>query len=261
MNTGALRPRWRLNKAIARAGLSSRREADRLIADGRVRLNGHVVREFGISVDLDADVIEVGGQRVQVPGAAGREVWALYKPKRCIATLHDPQGRSSLADFLPRNAGRLFPVGRLDYDTEGLILLTNDGDLAHCVAHPSFGIDKVYLVKVRGRLRQEILPRLAEGPWLEGRHRQRVSARILHAFDDKTWLEVTLREGIQHHIKKMFAKLGLRVLKIKRYQVGSVALGELQPGESRKLGQGEIDALLNRTRRPNRRGRPHPAGS
>jgi len=246
----------RLNKAIALAGLASRREADALIRRGEVRLNGQVVRELGTTMVPGADDLEVSGQPVAVPTALQAELWALYKPKGCVSTLHDPEGRPSLADLLPRHSGRLFPIGRLDYDAEGLILLTNDGALAHRVAHPSFGVEKIYLVKIKGLIAPEALHRLGQGPRLEGRQRQPVRARILHTHNDKTWLEVTLREGIQHHIKKMFAAEGHRVLKIKRYQVGPVELGDLQPGQLRKLGRPEMDALLHGAKSV----RPRPAG-
>lgn len=241
----------RLNKAIAQAGVASRREADALIRRGEVRLNGIVVQQPGVTMEPGQDALEVAGRPVIVPVGQKPQLWALYKPKRCVSTLHDPEGRACLADYLPRAAGRLFPIGRLDYDAEGLILLTNDGTLAQHVAHPSFGVERVYLVKVKGLVTPQALRRLGQGPLLEGRRRQPVRARILHTHNDKTWLEVRLREGIQHHIKKLFAAEGHRVLKIKRYQVGPVELGELEPGQARKLGEAEIAALMRRApRRP-----------
>jgi len=246
----------RLNKAIALAGLASRRQADAMILRGQVRLNGQVVHELGATLVPGEDRLEVAGQPVAVPNRVQSELWALYKPKRCVSTLHDPEGRPCLADFLPRAAGRLFPIGRLDYDAEGLILLTNDGELAQHVAHPSAGVEKVYLVKVKGLVEPAALGRLGQGPELEGRRRQPVRARLLHTHNDKTWLEVVLREGIQHHIKKMFAAEGYRVLKIKRFAVGGVELGDLEPGQARKLGRPDIEMLLGRGRASHRPGRP-----
>lgn len=240
----------RLNKAIARAGLASRREADRLIAAGQVRLNGQVVTELGTTLDPAKDRLEVEGRTVPLQVASTREVWALYKPKNCVSTLSDPEGRPTVADYFPRTASRLFPVGRLDYDAEGLILLTNDGELAQQVAHPSYGVEKVYLVKVKGLVGPESLKALAQGPVLDGRKRQGVKARVLHNRNDKTWLEVTLKEGVQHHIKKVFADVGHRVLKIKRYRIGAVELGEMQPGETRKLGRAETAWMLERQKAP-----------
>ena len=148
------------------------------------------------------------------------------------------------SDFFPQAARRLFPVGRLDYDAEGLILLTDDGEFANRIAHPSHSVPKVYLVKVKGHVSPEPLRRWAEGVWLEGRRRRPVRARALHTVNDKTWCEVELREGLNRQIKMMFAGLGHPVLKIKRYQIGPVELGELRPGESRRLTEAEIQALL-----------------
>ncbi len=238
----------RLNKAIALAGVASRREADRLIQRGEVLLNGQAVTKPGSSMVPGRDRLEVSGRTVKIDSRPETVVWALYKPKGCVSTLKDPQGRSSLADFLPLSRHRLFPVGRLDYDAEGLILLTNDGELAHKVAHPSFEVEKVYLVKVKGVPPASKLSGLQQGPELEGRRRAPVKARLLHTVNDKCWLEVRLREGIQHHIKKMFARIGHRVLKIKRYQVGTVELGGLQPGEARKLDKDEIKWMLDHPR-------------
>ena len=235
----------RINKALARAGLASRRQAERMILAGQVRLNGEVVRELGVLVTPGTDRLEVDGKTVRIRLTQTREMWALYKPKGCISTLKDPQGRATIADYFPPGGNRLFPVGRLDYDAEGLILLTNDGELSHRIAHPSFGMEKIYLVKIKGLVNPENLRKLSRGPVLEGKKRQQVKVRVLHHRNDKTWLEVTLREGIQHHIKKMFAKIGHRVLKIKRYQIGPVELGDMKPGQCRKLGAEEIERLVS----------------
>jgi len=246
----------RLQKAIAQAGLASRRAAEEMIRAGQVRVNGQVVRRLGTCLAPE-DALEVDGRPVDWARAPATEVWALYKPRRCVTTLHDPEGRPTVADLLPRGGPRLFPVGRLDYDAEGLLLLTNDGALAQRIAHPSQGVAKVYLVKVKGLVSAETLARLREGPHLDGRRRTPVRARVLHTLADKTWLEVTLKEGIQHHIKKMFAQHGHRVLKIKRYSVGPVALEDMRPGELRRLAVREVEALLAPA--PRRPARP-PAG-
>ncbi len=238
-------PAVRLQKAIARAGLASRRAAERLIEAGSVRVNGRVVREAGMSLLPGQDLLEVDGRPVAWEEPRIREVWALYKPKGCVSTLHDPQGRATIRDFFPRTGARLFPVGRLDYDAEGLILVTNDGDLANRVAHPSYSVEKTYLVKVRGLVSSDSLKSLRKGPILAGRKRRPVRARILHTVNDKTWLEVTLQEGTHHHIKKMFAAEGCPVLKIKRYRIGPVALENMAPGEIRRLTARETAALVS----------------
>lgn len=235
----------RINKAIALAGLASRREADRLIREGEVRVNGQVVTQPGRLLHPDRDRLEVSGRAVFWEKTPSRDVWALYKPRRVVSTLKDPQGRASLADWIPRSAGRIFPIGRLDYDSEGLILLTNDGDLAHLVAHPSFAVEKVYLVKVKGLIEPSALRILRQGPVFDGKKHSAMKTRVLHTHHDKTWLEVTLREGANHHIKKAFAGVDHRVLKIKRYRIGPVELGEMKAGELRKLCRSETDRLLS----------------
>jgi 23S rRNA pseudouridine2605 synthase len=233
----------RLQKAIASAGLASRREAERLIAEGLVRVNGLVVHEMGVRVVPGRDHVEVEGRAL--PGRPPhRQVWALYKPRGCVTTLHDPEGRPTIKEYFPRGAGRLFPVGRLDYDAEGLILLTNDGEFAQRVAHPSHSVAKTYLVKVKGILTTAELAEWERGPLVDGRRRRPVRARVLHTVNDKTWCEVILREGIHHQIKKLFEALGHRVLKIKRFQVGPVTLEEMRPGESRRLTEAEETVLL-----------------
>jgi pseudouridine synthase len=234
----------RLQKVIAQAGVASRRHAEQMILAGSVRVNGRVVQELGTCVVPGKDRLEVEGRPLRWPEGPPREVWALYKPKRCVTTLDDPEGRSTVKEFFPRTRARLIPVGRLDYDAEGLILLTNDGDLANRVAHPSHDVPKTYFVKVKGLVTREHLQALRGGPRIGGRAHRSARARVLHTVGDKTWLEVTLKEGIHHHIKRMFAALGYRVLKIKRYQIGPVALEELAPGECRRLTDEEIAALL-----------------
>jgi pseudouridine synthase len=244
----------RVQKAIARAGLASRREAERLMQEGRVRINGEVVEELGTCLD-EGDLLQVDGKPVPWDEPAAAELWALYKPKRCVSTLRDPEGRPTVRDYFPKSAPRLYPIGRLDYDAEGLLLLTNDGDLAQRVAHPSFQVARIYLVKVKGIVSRETVERLMHGTELDGRKRgSRV--RILHVVGDKTWLEVILNEGVHHHIKRMFAAVAHPALKIKRYQIGPIELGDMKPGDCRKLGKAEINQLLARA--PAARAQAHP---
>jgi pseudouridine synthase len=237
-----------VQKAVARAGLASRREAERMLSLGRIRINGETVKEPGTCLE-PGDRLEVDGRAVDWEQATQAELWALYKPKRCVSTLRDPEGRPTVRDYFPRSAPRLYPIGRLDYEAEGLLLLTNDGDLAQRVAHPSFQVTRVYLVKVKGIVPPETVARLMHATQLDGRKR-RSRVRVLHVTGDKTWLEVMLHEGLHHHIKRMFAAVGHPVLKIKRYQVGPVELGDMKPGDCRKLGRKEIDQLLQRYAAP-----------
>ena len=234
----------RIQKAIAHAGLASRREAERMILAGVVKVNGEVVRQLGSSVIPGRDTLEVQGRKLAWDAPLKTEVWALYKPKNYVTTLRDPQRRPTVKDIFPRTPARLVPIGRLDYDAEGLLLLTNDGELANKVAHPSHSVPKTYLVKVKGIVSEEVLRKLEIGPSIEGKRRRPAKARTIHHLADKTWVEVTLKEGIQHHIKKMFLELGHRVLKIKRYRIGPIALEDLAPGESRRLSEQEIAELL-----------------
>jgi 23S rRNA pseudouridine2605 synthase len=239
---GPARAGVRVHKAMAQAGVASRREAERMIELGQVKINSKEVVERGRVLQA-GDILQVNGRTVEWEHLAAPELWALYKPKRCVSTLSDPQGRRTVKDFFPRTEQRLFPVGRLDYDAEGLLLLTSDGTLAQQVTHPSYGMPRVYLVKVKGVVQRETVQRLAQGIVLEGRMRQPARTRVLHTVNDKTWLEVVLREGIQHHIKKMFLAVGHPVLKIKRYQVGPIELGDLRPGKTRRLGRADIERL------------------
>jgi pseudouridine synthase len=249
----------RLHKAIADAGLASRRKAEKLIAEGRVRVNGEVVREMGLRVVPGKDRVEVEG--TPLPSKPKREVWALYKPRHCVTTLSDPEQRATIADFLPRTRTRLYPVGRLDYDAEGLILLTNDGEFAQRISHPSHSVPKTYLVKVNGLVDPAALAQAAREPWIDGKRRRPISARVLHNVNGKTWCELVLREGLHHEIKKFFEALGHRVVRLKRFQIGSLMLDTMRPGESRRLSAAELAGLLGESRPARSARRPRPGGS
>ena len=235
----------RIQKVIAQAGIASRRAAEKLILAGEVRLNGETVLKMGQKMLVGKDHLSVEGRLVKLPQRQKTQVYALYKPKNCITTLNDPEGRTTISDFFPRTSARLFPVGRLDYDAEGLILLTNDGELAQQLMHPRHKVWKGYFVKVRGIVENTALSTLRKGPVIEKRRHQPVRVKILHTVNDKTWLEVFLREGTNRQIKKMLQDLGYPVQKIKRFQVGTVSLGDLQSGESRALSPEEMKQLMN----------------
>ena len=239
----------RLQKAMAHAGLASRRRCEKMIEEGLVRVNGELVTRPGVCLVPGVDRLEVEGRTILWDTAQATEVWALYKPKQCVTTLDDPEGRPTIQDCYPKSKARLFPVGRLDYDAEGLLLLTNDGELANRITHPAYSVEKTYLVKVKGIVGEDTLAALGKGPVVDGKKKQPVRARVLHHLSDKTWTEVTLREGVQHHIKKMFAKYKHRVLKIKRFSVGPITLEDMSPGESRKLTEDEVQLLLYFTRK------------
>ncbi|OGG96761.1 MAG: pseudouridine synthase [Candidatus Lambdaproteobacteria bacterium RIFOXYD2_FULL_50_16] len=233
----------RLQKVIAQAGLASRRHAEDLITNGMVTVNGYLVTELGTKVDPERDHIEVEGKRLTKSRAA-RKVYAIYKPKSCMTTLSDPQGRPTIVDYFPKIKERLFPVGRLDWDAEGLILVTNDGDFANRLMHPAAHIWKEYLVKVKGNIPPGLLKKMEPGPVVEGKTRMPCKLRLLHHKGDKSWLVVELQEGIKNQIKLMFREVGFPVLKIKRYRIGSVELLDMRPGQCRRLSEGDLHDLL-----------------
>ena len=235
----------RIQKVIAQAGIASRRAAEKMILEGIVSLNGQTVTELGQRMVPGQDHLVVDGKKVRLPEVGQRKVYALYKPKNCITSLSDPEGRRTIVDYFPRKSQRLFPVGRLDYDAEGLLLLTNDGEFAHRIMHPRFKIAKSYFVKVRGLIQVSEMEPLRRGPVIDGRSHMPVQSKILHQRNDKTWLEVILHEGTNQQIKKMFLGLGYPVLKIKRFRIGSIDLGTLRPGEHRILSREERQQLLD----------------
>ena len=245
MQNSTSREQIRIQKVIAQAGIASRRAAEKLILSGAVMLNGEIGKEMGQKLIPGKDHLSVEGRRVKISQHQKTHVYALYKPKNCITTLNDPEGRTKISDFFPWTSARLFPVGRLDYDAEGLILLTNDGDLAQQLMHPSHKVWKGYFVKVRGLVKNETLAALRQGPVIEKRKHQPVRIKILHTVNDKTWLEIFLKEGTNRQIKKMLLNLGYPVQKIKRFQVGPISLGDLQSGECRALDQEEIKQIIN----------------
>ncbi|MDH5560995.1 MAG: rRNA pseudouridine synthase [Deltaproteobacteria bacterium] len=233
----------RLHKHLAASGIASRRKSEDLITQGRIKVNGEVVYELGTKIDPDKDLVEVDGKTIRKTPPK-RVVYALYKPKNCMTTLSDPQGRATIVEFFPKTRERLFPVGRLDYNAEGLIFLTNDGDFANQITHPSRHVWKEYLVKIKGKITPGEIKKLASGPVIDKKKRQPVKIHFLHFVNDKSWLAVSLQEGLKNHIKKMFFQIGYNVLKIKRYRIGNIALDELMQGESKLLTDEQIEELV-----------------
>jgi 23S rRNA pseudouridine2605 synthase len=237
----------RLNKFLAHAGLGSRRQVEQLIRAGRVTIEGQPVRELGTRV--------APGQEVQVDGRslqAERHVyWIVNKPRGYLSTNRDPAGRPRVLDLVPQIAERVYLVGRLDEDSEGLVLLTNDGDLAHRLMHPRFGVYKTYLVQVAGNPSREDLQKLTEGVWLaEGRVRARRVKRIKRQ-GDSTWLQIVLSEGKNREVRRMLARLEHKVMRLKRVAIGPIRLKGLKSQRSRRLARDEVQALREvATRRP-----------
>ena len=216
----------RLNKIIAEAGITSRRGADELIIDGRVSVDGLVIRELGAKFDVEKVKVEVDGEAIYQ--SLTKTYLALHKPRGVLSTMYDPEGRASLADFIDLRTERLFHVGRLDKDSEGLILLTNDGDLTFRATHPSFGLEKTYIIEFEGKLPQGIEKTLRNGVELEDG-----MARVLDYKQlSPTWLEVTIHEGRYHIIRRLMESIGVEVLRLIRTKFGPISLGEtLDDGE------------------------------
>jgi 23S rRNA pseudouridine2605 synthase len=235
-------PLMRLQRFLAQAGVASRRHAEEMMLEGRVRVNGRVVSELGHKIDPARDKVVVGGRRVR---AEDLVYLVMNKPPQCVTTLRDPEGRKTVADFLPRDlAERLYPVGRLDYDTEGVLLFTNDGDLAHALLHPRRQVPRVYHAKLKGRLEVAELERLRQGVRLEDGHLARATEVFVVAETERnSWIEVELTEGRTHEVKQMGSAIGHLVLKLIRVSFGGLRADGLRPGTSRPLTTAEIEAL------------------
>lgn len=232
----------RLNKFLARAGIASRRKCDRLIAEGRVTVNGVVVTNPATRVSED-DVIFVDNTPVRVEC---RTVYLmLHKPPGYLTTLHDPYGRKTIAELIRDVPYRVFPVGRLDRDSEGLLLLTNDGFLTYVFTHPKFGVEKRYLVYVRGKIQREHLVQLQEGILYGDEVYRIVAGEILDFSGDTSLVSVVLTEGKKHEVRILFNFLGFPVIRLVRTGMGPIVLdSELPPGEWRYLREDEKNKLL-----------------
>lgn len=228
----------RINKYLAQCGVASRRECDRLIAEGKVTVNG---RPAGLGDDVnDGDSIKVEGRPVTVKK---NEYYLLHKPKGYLCTVSDDKGRKTVMDILGDGVGRVYPVGRLDYDSEGLLILTTDGELAQHLTHPSNEVPKTYLVKVEGRLTEADLNPIRSGIEIDGYVTKKCRAHIVETNKDYTKVELVLREGKNREIRKMFAAIGREVTLLKRTKVGELSLRGLDRGAFRKLTPAEVEYL------------------
>ncbi len=228
----------RINKYLAQCGVASRRECDRLIAEGKVTVNG---RPAGLGDDVnDGDNIKVEGRPVTVKK---NEYYLLHKPKGYLCTVSDDKGRKTVMDILGDGVGRVYPVGRLDYDSEGLLILTTDGELAQHLTHPSNEVPKTYLVKVKGSLTEADLNPIRSGIEIDGYVTKKCRAHIVETNKDYTKVELVLREGKNREIRKMFAAIGREVTLLKRTKVGELTLRGLDRGAFRKLTPAEVEYL------------------
>ncbi len=229
----------RLHKLLARMGVASLRASERLIREGRVTVNGEVVRTPGASA-LPTDVIAVDG-RIVTP-QAHREYVMLNKPKGVLSTARDERGRRTVLDLV-ESGQRLYPVGRLDRDSEGMMLLTNDGELAHRLTHPRYGVHKRYTVEVRGDLSEERLRELRQGVRLEDGPSRPLEVRVLERSEQSATLSVTMGEGRKRQVRRTLEALGLEVTRLVRVALGPLELGDLPPGAHRPLSEDEVGRL------------------
>jgi len=232
----------RLQKVLAGAGLGSRRACEQLIAAGRVEVDGAVVRELGVRIDPRRAVVHVDGLRVQLDSSL--VTLALNKPVGVVSTMHDPEGRPSLDQFVANRTDRLFHIGRLDAESEGLLLLTNDGELAHRLAHPKYQVPKTYLVDVTGRARPNHGKQLLAGVELDDGPARLDAYRIVDQTPNQALIEVRLHEGRNRIVRRMFEEVGLPVGRLVRTQIGPIRLGDLRQGRTRVLGRTELGTLM-----------------
>jgi 23S rRNA pseudouridine2605 synthase len=230
----------RLQKVLAAAGIGSRRSCEILIDQGRVSINGEPVREQGRRVDPEVDIIHVDGERLQTKAEV--VVYALNKPKGVLTTMVDDQGRPCVGDYVTELEQRVFHVGRLDADTEGLLLLTNDGDLANRLIHPSFGVDKTYIATVK-ELTNKALAELMSGVQLDDGSAQANKARIIDRTKNSVMVELVLHEGRNRIVRRMFDAVGSPVTALVRTKIGPVALGQQRPGVLRVISGPQLRAL------------------
>lgn len=234
----------RLQKILSHAGVASRREAEAIIVAGRVAVNGKVVTELGTKADPEKDRITLDGKPLRLKSE--RVYLLLYKPVGYVTTLKDPEGRPVVTDLLKGVGERVYPVGRLDYNTEGLLLLTNDGDWTNRLAHPRHEVEKEYIVKVRGRVSPEQVKRLASGVELDDGRTAPARVKIVQESDRNSRLSITIHEGRYRQVRRMCEAVSLMVVSLKRVRYGFLDLGELKPGEFRRLTPQEVKKIGER---------------
>ncbi|MBR2337582.1 MAG: rRNA pseudouridine synthase [Clostridia bacterium] len=232
----------RINKFLAECGVGSRRTCDKIIEEGRVTVNGKVCG-LGTDVNEFKDSVSLDGKKL---GKVKKyDYYIMNKPKGCVCTVKDDKDRKTVMDYLPPINARIYPVGRLDYDSEGLLIFTNDGDLANRLTHPSNEIPKTYLVKIEGSIDENSLARLRAGVVIDGVKTKKCTIKVVDEFKDSTKMHVTITEGRNREIRKMFESVGKNVVFLKRIKIGDLTLSGLDRGECRKLSAEEIEYLKN----------------
>lgn len=227
---------------MAHAGIASRRKSEEIIKKGRVKVNGKLVTEMGFKVDPKKDIIEVDGRVIE---EEEKIYLKLYKPRGYVTTVDDPRGRKTVLDLISDIDQRIYPVGRLDLDTSGLLLLTNDGDFTYKITHPSYELDKEYIVVVNGQLDNRQLEKFKKGIRLEEKKTSNAQIRQLNQDNKNTTYKVIIHEGLNRQIRRMFDKIGYKVVSLKRVRIGNISLGSLNVGEHKKLSRKELQNLLS----------------
>jgi 23S rRNA pseudouridine2605 synthase len=235
----------RLHKVLANSGVASRRACEQLIAAGQVTVDGKVITEMGFKVDPAKNKIMFGGQRIRPPRPV---TLILNKPKKTVTTTKDEAGRRTVMQYVQHIPERVYPVGRLDWESEGLLVMTNDGDLANLLTHPRYGVPRTYHARIKGELKTEVLEKLQRGVWLSEGKTGPVRVFIKKRMRDAAIIEVTIREGMNREIRRVFAKFGLKVRRLKRTRVGPLGLGGLGSGQSRLLTPKEVEDLKRSAR-------------
>jgi 23S rRNA pseudouridine2605 synthase len=235
----------RLHKLLAEAGFGSRRECERIMAAGRVTVNGNVVSEMGYMVDPQRQRIYCNGIPVKVEP---KVYYLVNKPKGYVCTSRDELGRPRVIDLVPGISQRIYCVGRLDEDSEGLIILTNDGELTNFLTHPRYGVAKTYLVEVSARVEDEDLEKLRKGIWLSGGKTTPARVKVLRRGSNNTWLEITLREGRNREVRRILARLGYKVRILRRIRIGWLEDLRLKTGRVRRLSAGEVARFYSMTK-------------
>ncbi len=231
----------RLNKFLASAGIASRRKCDQLIADGLISVNGKIVNELGSVINEKKDKVFFEGRQIFLPSSF--VYIKLNKPKGYACSAHDEKGRKTIYQLVPSRE-RLFSIGRLDYDTEGLLILTNDGDFANKVAHPKYSIDKEYHVTIEGAIKESELAVLRKGVVIDGERMPSAKVEFLSSDDKYTKLSVVINEGLNRQIRRMFEAIGKNIKLLKRVRIGRVRLGGVKRGSWRDLTTEELDSLV-----------------
>lgn len=231
----------RLQKFLAEAGVASRRAGEEIIRAGRVSVNGQTVQELGSRVDPEHDRVAVDGKLLKLK----RKLYlALHKPRGLVCSRKDERSRPTIYELLPKEWGHLHSVGRLDYNSEGLIFLTNDGDFSLHLTHPRYGVHKKYLATIDGKVDAEMLSRFTHGVWFEGEKYKAEKAKLVSASHSQSVVELELAEGKYHEVRRLFESQGRTVKRLQRTQIGKIKLGELRPGKWRTLTESEIKSLL-----------------